>query len=93
MGNAPANGNGNGTGNGHGPLRPPVVSLRDTKENHAYRALSDLAGARVKTVESVSFNARSLDEVLKTIRNLGSTGSLSMSFLNGHVAGEVEWRT
>ena len=71
MGNAPANGNGNGAGNGHGPLRLPV-------RDNSYRALSDLAGARVKTVESVSFNARSLDEVLKTIRNLGSTGSLSM---------------
>ena len=91
MGNAPANGNGNGTSNGHGPLRPPVVSLHDTK--NPYRALSDLAGARVKTTESVYINARNLDDVLNTIKSLGFTGSLSVSFLNGKTAGEVEWRT
>lgn len=59
----------------------------------SHASLASLAGARVKTVESVSFNARSLDEVLRAIKSLGSTGSLSLSFLNGNVAGEVEWRT
>ena len=73
-----------GNGNGY-PLRSPNGS--------GGSPLSSLAGARVRLEERITFESASLQEAMETIRKLGGTGALTISFLNGSPAGTAEWKT
>ena len=56
-------------------------------------SLASLSGAKVRLEERVTFESSSLQQAVETIRKLGGTGALTISFLNGSPAGTAEWKT
>lgn len=49
-------------------------------------------GTHSKTYEHVYFEAKTLEDVLKQIRQLGQAGSLTINFVQGKPAGKAEWK-
>ena len=56
-------------------------------------SLASLSGAKVRVEERITFESSSLQAAMETIRKLGGTGALTISFLNGSPAGTAEWKT
>ncbi len=56
-------------------------------------SLASLSGAKLRVEERVTFEVGSLQEAMQKIKQLGGTGQLSISFLNGSAAGTAEWKS